>query len=514
MFPDIRIRQRDQLLEIARAISQELEPERALEKVLRYAVEMLGGEAGFIILPQPSSWRIAASVGVAPEFLRTVEPVMANIPTGTDPVAEIQRRLSRLTQAHSMGLLSSLGLPLTVRGAVTGAVFVLRAGRARFTANERALLQSFADQAAVAVANARLFAQVREEKQRLDAILESSAEGIAILGSDNRIQRFNRAMVRMTGIPLEQATGRPQEDVLRMQPVRQGHTLAEAEAGGWPLSNGAALFLEGDLMRRDGSKLPVGITYAPVFSQERNLLNIILEMRDLTRYQEAEQLKDTFISIISHELKTPVALIKGYVGTLRREDADWDRAVVQDSLAVIEEEADRLTGLIEDLLDASRLQAGGLAPRMAEVRLPDVARRWTERFARQQPERVIDVVFPEDFPVVQADEERIGQVLSNLLSNAIKYSPSGSRVEVRGRVLPEEVVVTVSDNGYGIAQADVPHVFERFYRAEDTARRTKGAGLGLYLAKAIVEAHGGRIWVDAASGPGTRLSFSIPRPTG
>jgi len=514
MLPDIRIRQRDQLLEIARIISQELEPERALEKILRFSVDMLGGEAGIIALPHAGSWRIAASVGVAPAFLRALEPILAGLPVAGDPVVEIQRRLLPLTQNRSMGLLSSLGLPLTVREMVTGAVFVFRAGRARFTANERALLQSFADQAAVAVANAQLFAQVREEKQRLDAILDSSAEGIAILGPDNRIQRFNRAMVNMTGISAEQAAGRSQEQVASLQPVRVGRTLAEAEAGGWPLSDHTALYLEGDLVRPDGSPLRVSITYAPVFSHERALMNIILEMRDLTRYHEAEQLKDTFISIISHELKTPVALIKGYVSTLRREDAEWDRAMVQDSLSVIEEEADRLAALIEDLLDVSRLQAGGWKLHNDEVRVQELAHRLAERFARQHPDRGFQSIFPEEFPAVRADEERLTQVISNLISNAVKYSPPGSPVEIRGRLLPEEVVVTVSDAGPGILPAELPHIFERFYRAEDAVRHTKGTGLGLYLAKAIVEAHGGRIWVEPSPGAGTHIAFSLPRHDG
>ncbi len=119
--------------------------------------------------------------------------------------------------------------------------------------------------------------------------------------------------------------------------------------------------MEGDLQRNSGVPLPVGITYAPLINPEGVLLNIIATVRDITHFRQAEEIKSTFISVISHELKTPVALIKGYVSTLRREDASWDRSIVNDSLEVIEEEADRLTELIENLLDASRLQAGALS---------------------------------------------------------------------------------------------------------------------------------------------------------
>ena len=248
-----------------------------------------------------------------------------------------------------------------------------------------------------------------------------------------------------------------------------------------------------------------------MIAPDRTLLNIVLGLRDLTRFREADELKDTFISIISHELKTPVALIKGYAGTLRREDAQWDPSVVKDSLAVIEEEADRLTSLIEDLLDASRLQAGGLTPNYCEVDLPTLAGRVAERLGRQFPDRVLRTDFSADFPEISADEERIGQVISNLISNAIKYSPAGTPVDILGRAAADQVTVTVADQGYGIEAEDAPHVFERFYRGPSAAKRTKGAGLGLYLAKAVVEAHGGKIWVESQPGKGTQVSFTLPR---
>jgi PAS domain S-box-containing protein len=516
MFPDFRIQQRDALLEIIRTITQELDLNRVLEKILRLSVEMLNGQAGIIALPGGDSapWRIAASVGVAPAFLQALEPILRDLTDEVDParfiLPEIDRRLKLLTRTVTMGLLSSLGLPMVNRGSVIGVVYIFRTGLVRFTEDERTLLQSFSDHAAVAVSNARWFAQVREEKQRLDAILEASAEGIAILGPDNRIQRFNRVMAELTGLPAEKALGASHDDIFRFSAIQTGRTLAQAEAGGWPLSNQATFYLQADLIRKDRSPLSVGVTYAPVIAQDRTLLNIVLGMRDLTRFREADELKNTFISIISHELKTPVALIKGYAGTLRREDAHWDRAVVEDALTVIEEEADRLASLIDDLLDASRLQSGGLIPNFGEVNLPKLAGRVAERLGRQFPDRAIRTDFPAGFPEIFADEERIGQVISNLISNAVKYSPAGTPVEIRGRSTPEQVTVTVADQGSGIGEKDAPHVFERFYRAPAAAKRTKGAGLGLYLAKAVVEAHGGRIWFESSPGEGTRISFSLP----
>jgi signal transduction histidine kinase len=314
----------------------------------------------------------------------------------------------------------------------------------------------------------------------------------------------------MVGQPVERISGRSHEDIIRWTNHKDGITLEQAEAGGWPLTPNATLYVEGDLTRQNGMPLPVGITYAPLVSAEGSLVNIIATVRDITRFREAEELKSTFISVVSHELKTPVALIKGYVSTLRREDASWDSGIVQDSLAVIEEEADRLTELIENLLDASRLQAGALSMNLADVALDVLAQRIADRFRTQTSSHTIVVDFPDDYPVILGDEDRLSQVLSNLVSNALKYSTDGE-IRISGTIHPRQVIVCVSDQGPGIAAGDIPHVFDRFYRASDTSRTTKGAGLGLYLARAVVEAHKGRIWVDPKPGQGARICLSLPR---
>lgn len=515
MLPDFRVRQRDYLLEITRALTEALDLETVLARIVRVAAELLAGRACVIALRERDRWRLAASYGIEPGFLRRVERLLADIPVaaGTSrlELPEVNRRLQRLTEAASMGLLSSVGLPLVARGEVVGVIFVFRGYEGRFTAQDRSLLQAFAAQAAIAVTNARLYTELAAQKRHLDAVVESAADGIFILDRDLRFQRFNPACSRMTGWPEEEARGREHGEVIRWWQVETGPTLEEAAAGGWPLRASATLYVEGDLRRRDGGSISVGITYAPVLDDEGGLTSIVATMRDITRFREAEELKATFISIISHELRTPVALIKGYVGTLRREDAQWDPEVVQQSLAVIEEEADRLAGLIDDLLEASRLQSGGVSLQLGEVALDRLAERLVERFRTQSEKHAFEVDFPPDFPTIVADEERLTQVLSNLLSNAVKYSPEGGTVRVEGRVRGKEVVVCVQDEGPGIPPEDRARIFDRFYRSREAARRTKGAGLGLYLCRAIVEAHGGRIWVDESVTEGARLCFALPR---
>jgi signal transduction histidine kinase len=407
--------------------------------------------------------------------------------------------------------LTGVGLPLITREKVIGVIFVFRNYPGIFSSNDRALLQSFANQAAIAVDNAQLYQQVSQDKQRMAALIDSAADGILILSPGHTITRCNPAFARMLEEPVKSIVGKSHDEVIELTCHEDMLTLEQAEAGGWPLTPNATLYVEGDLQRPSGVPLPVGITYAALISEEGNLLNIIATVRDITRFREAEEVKSTFISVISHELKTPVALIKGYVGTLRREDANWDREIVKDSLAVIEEEADRLTGLIENLLDASRLQAGGLSINLSDVALNVLADRIAKRLQTQSSLHTIVVDFPENFPSVMGDETRLEQVLTNLVSNGIKYSPQGGEIRISGQVRPTQVIICVSDQGPGVAPDDIPHIFDRFYRASIAKRTTKGAGLGLYLARAVIEAHGGRIWVDPQPDTGARICFSIPR---
>ncbi|MBN1230550.1 MAG: PAS domain-containing protein [Anaerolineales bacterium] len=518
MLPDFRVRQRDYLLEIARALTQELDMDKLLKRILRLSADLLAGQAGLIVLKDRNQgWHIATSHGIPPTLLNYLHPLLSKVDdekmTSEEELNEVNRILQTVARRASLGLLSGVGLPLNARDQILGVIFIFRNYAGPFSTNDRNLLQSFADQAAIAVSNAELYSQVDEEGQRMSALLDAVADGIMIMTPGHRIQRVNPAFCRVVGKPENDIEGKLHEEIIQWAKVEHGMTLEQAETGGWPLSSTTSLYVEGDLIRDDSSGLPVGITYAPLFSNDGKLLNLIGSIRDISHFRQAEELKSTFISVISHELKTPVALIKGYVGTLRRDDVDWDSDIVDDSLEVIEEEADRLSELIENLLDASRLEAGVLAINASDLSLPVLAERSAVRFRTQTDKHQFVVDFPEDFPVILADEKRIAQVFYNLISNAIKYSPSGGKITIRGFIRQHSVHVCVVDEGSGIAPGDIPHIFDRFYRAEAAQRKTKGVGLGLYLTRAIIEAHKGSIWVDTCETKGACICFSLPRPT-
>ncbi len=228
--------------------------------------------------------------------------------------------------------------------------------------------------------------------------------------------------------------------------------------------------------------------------------------------QEANRLKSELLSTLSHEMRTPLASIKGYSTALLLESAKWDQATREEFLRTIDEETDNLQNLISDLLESSTIEAGLLRIEKQPVLLRRVAERVIEQASLRTRGHRFAVSFPKDFPVIEADPHRIEQVLRNLVDNAVKYSPEGGLIVVRGEVRPGEVILSVSDQGVGIAPEHLNRLFERFFRIKSgIGPKVTGTGLGLPIARTIVEAHGGRIWAESQVGSGTTMYFTLPR---
>jgi signal transduction histidine kinase len=242
----------------------------------------------------------------------------------------------------------------------------------------------------------------------------------------------------------------------------------------------------------------------------------LLENRRMSRriatleaQRELARMQDEFISTISHELRTPLGFIKGYVTTLMREDAGWDASARGEFLRIIDEEADRLRELIDNLLDSSRLETGTLSMTREPTRVGALLRDTSYRTQSAYPEMELRLDIPEELPILHIDATRISQVLDNLLSNAHKYA-HGAPVSLRVIVEPERLRIEVHDQGPGIPAEHLPHLFQRFYRVPDSQRSVRGTGLGLYICRKIIEAHGGEIGVESHPGSGTRFHFTLP----
>jgi signal transduction histidine kinase len=228
-----------------------------------------------------------------------------------------------------------------------------------------------------------------------------------------------------------------------------------------------------------------------------------------------EEMQSTFVSIVSHELQTPVAIIKSYAATLAREDAVWPPETIQRVSRNIEEECDRLHRLITDLLDLSRIQAGRVAMRVGSVDLPQLVAEVIDQLAPRAPRHSLRSSFPPNFPIIRGDADQLRRALFNLVQNAIKYSPNGGEVLVVGEIAPpSRVIVRVIDSGTGIPPGEEERIFERFHRSDTRlSRDTAGVGLGLYITRSIVEGHGGRIWAESP-GPGRGSVFTMVLPIG
>jgi PAS domain S-box-containing protein len=545
-----QLRQREFLLLIARAMNSRLDLPSLLDLILRSAAQMVSCPAGMILLqpetaPLNPDVRIAprfqaqALYNIAPETLPDFAPLLdvaalvalqeAAAAKKTDatpgpPMVDISSRVHAVEDRLGIELGQVVALPLLFENELLGVIYLFRSSYA-FTQLDWQFLQVFADQAAVAVRNARLVTLLETERSRLLTILENSADGIMILDPDRRVVAVNQALATLVQMAPDDAVGRPCNAVLPLEQVT-GYDLCQDEGYTGEFGPGSQ-HGEGEIVH-PGERRIVAVTYTPLHNDDGALLNIIVNVQDITRFRAEEEMKSVFTSIISHELKTPVALIKGYAQTLARPDAAWDAATARQSLQIIEEEADRLEALINNLLDVSRIQASGLRLDFADVNLQALAGRVVAAYRTQTANHRIELDFPNALPVIWGDEERLRQVLTNLLSNAIKYSPDGGLIRVGGWVQPVSgfvhagpaepspagrrfVVLYIADQGVGIPTSELPHIFDRFYRVDSSLRRTTaGAGLGLYLARAIVEAHNGRIWASSEPGKGATFFIALP----
>lgn len=261
------------------------------------------------------------------------------------------------------------------------------------------------------------------------------------------------------------------------------------------------------------SDLPLVQTLADLIALAIDRERLEAEAIAIRDAQQADRLRSEVMATLSHELRTPLGSIKGYATALLLDEVTWPDEKRDEFLRLIDEECDNLQAMISDILDSSLIDVGQLVIEQQPVRLPHLAREVADDMQRRTDGHRLIVDFPANFPIVDADPRRIRQVLRNIVDNAIKYSPDGGLIIIRGEVEhdAQRVVVSISDQGVGISPEDLIPLFEKYFRVKaPTGYHVPGTGLGLPVARAIVEAHGGRIWAESKVGQGTTLHFSLP----
>ena len=518
----------DKLAEPAKTPSLErFEPPTTLanEAVLRekifvmlyYAVDLLGGNAGLVALWHEEEKLFIEEVSYRldsydKDWLRPL--LQEAIPD----LACSRQNFGQLSQLvpEAQGMAATqkydpiIAAPLEIDQKMVGLISVLRPCLGEpFKASNQRLLSSFALLLSASIHNSMLLHQLAEKQFKIDAVLAMSGDGIMTIDPERRIISFNASMEKLTGWRKGEVVGRHCFDVLRISD-NKGVNLCQTIC---PIAKGAEGFssFDGVITSKDGQKVDVTVSYSLARSSGGELLAAVLNIRDVSRLLRMEGLGSMLLARVSHELQTPISIIKAYAGTLARSDAHWDEKTLRDKLLAIEEESDRLSSMVDKLLYTSRLEAGEFSLNRLLLDLPKQARKVVKRFAGRTVIHKLETSFQPDFPPVFADPEKIEEVLTNLVENSIKFSPDGGTITIKGEVSDNRVLVTVADGGIGIPLRDHDYVFTPFYRVEyGAARKVKGTGLGLYICKTLIEAHGGQIWVDSELGKGTRVTFSLP----
>lgn len=382
---------------------------------------------------------------------------------------------------------------------------------ADFTQDDRDILATLANQGAAALLNEELFREAENERTTLRDIVSHSTDGIYTVGPDRTVRSWNPAMVALTGYAEDEAVGQKCFNLLRARDA-DGVDMCAADcpilAAG---KSGHEEVRDASVLNKDGVARWIRYNHAPVMGSDGEMDADVVVVRDVTRERQTEELKADFVASVSHELRTPLTPIKGFLMTLLREDRNFGPEQRREYYHLMLGQTERLERLIEDLLEVSRLDAGADLVDSIAIDAVDLVGQVVSRFAREHPKRVVNVRTPAHAVYCRGDWMRIDQVLSNLLSNALRYSPQHEAVEVRLVPQGREVIFEVRDTGPGIPNDEQSRIFERFHRVGHYLTREQGgAGLGLYLAKRLVEAMGGRIWVSSRLGHGSVFSFALP----
>ncbi len=536
------------LYRITAQLSVSLDLERVLHRALEMIAEAVDAERGSILMLESGSdhliyraaWGVdfKLPVGGQPTRFKQGEGLAGwAIENRESVIVPDIRKDARWVESQDRSdgrhYRSALVVPLALGPEVLGAMLLFHPKVGHFNQDHLILVETTVIQVSNAINNAELYQLIREQAERLgsalkaqrveaaksQAILEGVADGVIVTNAEGEIVLFNAAAERILGLPRAKAAGRGINEMLGLYGAQARDWMRRvtqwAEA---PESYTADDYLAARL--EIGERI-VSVHLAPALMGDE-FLGAVSVFRDVTVEVEAERAKTEFVSTVSHELRTPMTSIKGYVELLLM-GAVGDLTDPQHNfLSIIDSNVNRLTVLVNDLLDISRIESGRIALSPETIYIEALLEQVvTEMEARSLNKSLkLRAEIPDSLPQVFADPDRVAQVLTNLIANACQYTPEGGEIIVsaearEGDSHPEsyskEVWVQVRDTGIGISEEDQAKIFDRFFRADDPAvQEASGAGLGLSIVKSLIEMQGGRIWVESQLGEGSTFTFSLP----
>jgi two-component system phosphate regulon sensor histidine kinase PhoR len=513
--------------EVAPPITTQAELQTTLHAFVKKVAMILQAEKCVVMLFDPETGELMAqrpAVGltddeVAMLHVRATEGISGEAFRESRPVVAEDAVLDQRTVKEMVALLhirNALAVPLVIErrneneqviqrntiGVLN--VFNKRYGQP-FSDEDVRLLTVLARSAAAVISNARLYIEVAEEKKQLEYTLQSLLSGVVVMGKNGRIMLMNSAAQTIFSVTAEGGVGRPLAEIVKDEHIQ--HALNQSLADESEQTAEATLFTPSERIFQ--------VQTALVRDEEGQVLGVVAIFNDVTDLRNVERMKTDFVSNVSHELRTPLTSIKGFIRTLLDdEEGYYDRETQREFYRIIDTECDRLVRLISDLLNVSRIESGrALDLKFAEVDLMALIRKAVTIQESYAGGHDFHLELPDTFPVITADEDKIDQVLANLLSNAIKYSPRGGIVTISARPVDEgHVSLSVTDQGLGIPPEQLDKIFTRFHRVSGSKEHSSatGTGIGLYLVKHLVEAHGGEITVESTVGEGSTFTVTLP----
>lgn len=525
-----QLRELRTLLYTSNAVVHSLDPHVVGNAIIREVRRLVDVQAAAVLVPdEQGGLRTLVSDGCEPVSLTAQRPqVGAAVPAmralrAGEPMQMIaDGNPAYPERSYAQGFRSVLALPIITERVGAVVLEVQRKQPTPFSETEVNLLKTFANYATlawehavlyersderlreIAEENALLYQQANTERQHLSAIMRSMTDGLLLASADGSLLYANpgvRALINLSDAEIRATDVAAVQEALAAtaeRPERYRRDLARAAAGQsqeWLL----------ETKRERGGRVYTVRSFA-VRDELGGDLGQGLLLRDITHEREVDQFKSALLAAVGHELRTPLAAIKGHASTLLQDDVSWPMEDQRHFLQTISSEADRLAQMVSNLLDLSRLEAGLLLMRRKPCSPAVIIHEAVRRIAPADHEITVDA--PDYLPLVEVDAARIEVVLHNLLSNAVAYGDGPVRVCARRD--GDSVMIAVADDGPGVADDDLPYIFERFYRASHGERRSaSGSGLGLAICKAFVEAHGGRIWAERSS-DGAVFAFTVP----
>lgn len=521
-----RINEQATLLDTSKAVVSTLDPQIVLDRILQQVQKLFNVNMCAIVAldEERNTFRIRASLGLSKKYaaqlaiqptdpnsvtmraLRSKEPIQIS-DTETDATFTAQ-----LPRAKAEGYRSLLAAPLQTQHTPPAALLVFRPDPHVFTDNETQLLANFANHVTMAIENATLYSRsdmrLQQQTRRIEALVHSLSDGLILSALSGEVIYANRRIGELANLSPEELNRTSADNVidriLSKSPIQKKIRQRIDDA----LTGNKERGVEIPLVTI-GGRIYLRLQVFDVTSIKGKPIGRGLIFRDITADREVDRMKSSLISTVSHELRTPLASIKGYATTLLAEDVEWDTASQREFLTIISDETDRLSALVNSLLDLSRIESGHLTVSHIECPIDDIIQRAAKRAQLKEGNKLV-IALDQNLPTLYADPPRLETVLRNLLENAVKYAGEKATIEVNVSHEDNSLLFSVHDNGPGIPPEENEKIFQSFYRADTSLTRiASGAGLGLAISQGLVQAHGGNIWVEPQQ-KGACIVFSIP----